>query len=452
MMDTPLHYKSIAALAGMLRHRQISAVELVEHFIERTESLNDSLQAIITLAVDSARALAIRADEEIANSADMTDRPLLGIPISVKDAVATCGIRTTNNSRTKGDWIPDAEPLAITRLRRAGAIVLAKANCNEYFGIPSEEDRFPRPRTPYNRDYVAIGSSSGSGVAIAAGLCAASIGTDSAGSVRLPAAQAGVFGMKATNGYISLEGMTSYSSFQIIGPLARTTVDTALLTAIMAGEKPPALQKSDIRGLRVGVPWRYIETSPTEDEIALSFRTLLDLLKDQGAELIDISIPGLAEARMATFVAMYTEHHWAHAARVHRQLNDYGSSARLYVMQGAFISAVDYLNALEIGRRVRANVDAALEAVDVIVTPTSPFVTAEAARKPAEHRRGMNTVFTCPPNLTGHPAITVPCGVSALGIPIGAQFVAAHHAEALLYRVSLAVERVSIWHELHPAL
>lgn len=449
-MTLPLHYTPIETLGIMLRRREISSLELIDHFIQRIESLNPSLNAIITLVADDARQLAQQADHIIKVGGDLTSKPLLGIPLTVKDAVATRGIRTTANSRTLGDWVPDFEPLAISHLREAGAIILAKANCNEYFGIPSEEDRFPRPRTPYNTDYVAIGSSSGSGVAVAAGFCAASIGTDAAGSVRLPAAQAGVVGMKTTNGCITLEDVGRQSSFLTVGSLARTISDTALLTATMAGEAVPDLRPQSLHELRVGVPWQYIETSPVEDEIKQAFHNLLDLLKSEGAQICDISIPGLAETRMATFVAMYTEHHAAHAAALRRQLNDYGRSARLYALQGAFISAADYLNALELGRRVRRNVDHALADVDVIAMPTSPFVTAEAARKPSEHRRGMNTVFTVPFNMTGHPAITVPCGMSSLGIPIGAQFAAAHHAEELLYRLSLAIEQQSDWHRINP--
>lgn len=450
-MSTPIHYTAINELSTQLRNHEISAVELVEHFIARVESMNDSLHAVITLAADEARQLAQEADRHL-QSGSPTNKSLLGIPISVKDAIPTRGIRTTHNSRTKGDWIPTSEPLAISRLRDAGAIILAKANCNEYFGIPSDEDRYPRPRTPFNPDYVAIGSSSGSGVSVAAGLCTASICTDSAGSVRLPAAQAGAFGMKATNNLISRDGMGAASSFQVIGAITRSTADAALLTSIMSGETPTVLPAAPINGLRIGVPWHYIETSPVEPDILDAFREALSSLETSGAKIVDISIQGLAESRMATFVAMYTEHHAALAATTRNQLHDLGSSARLYAMQGAFINALDYLNALELGRRVKRNIDTAFDDVDVIAMPTSPFVTAEAARKPSEHRRGMNTVFTCPFNITGHPAITSPCGISSLNIPIGIQFAAPINAEAVLYQVSNALEQVTNWHEFHPNL
>jgi aspartyl-tRNA(Asn)/glutamyl-tRNA(Gln) amidotransferase subunit A len=450
-MSTPLHYETIQTLSAMLRRREISATDLVGHFLGRIDALNETLNAVITVADEHARATAAEADRRF-GAGDTGGKPLLGIPITVKDSIATTGIRTTANSRTVGDWVPDTEPRAISLLRDAGAIILAKANCNEYFGIPSEEDRYPRPRTPFNTDYVAIGSSSGSGVAVAAGFGTASIGSDSAGSVRLPAAQAGAFGVKATNGQDGRQTPAAYSTFQVLGPLARSTEDAALLMSIMAGEPPPELSQAGVGGLTIGMPWRYIDTSPVEPEIRSAFERLLATLESAGARLVDISILGLAESRMATFVAMYTEHHAANAAKLGRQLHAFGRSARLYAMQGAFISAVDYLQMIELGRRVRSNIDEALARVDVIAMPTSPYVTAEAARRPSEHRRGMNTVFTVPFNMTGHPAITVPAGISALGIPIGAQFTAAHGAEAMLYRVSLAVEQLTEWHLHHPPL
>lgn len=450
-MTTDLHYASIDTLQDLYRHRKLSVLEVVQHFIERMKTYNEQLHAVITIVEDDSIARAVEADSALRTGA-VDDKPLLGIPITVKDSVPTKGIRTTQNSRTKGDWIPETEPLPIKHLREAGAIIIAKANCNEYFGIPSADDRFLPPRTPFNPNYVAIGSSSGSGVAMAAGLGVASIGTDSAGSVRLPAAQAGVFGLKATNGFYE-EGVSArHSTFSVIGPLTRTTRDAALITSIMANQQPLQVSDEGVSELKIGVPWKYINSSPVEDEVKAAFEQLLTVLDDAGAILIDIDIPGLAEARMATFVAMYTEHHAAHAASLSQYLDNYGQSARLYAMQGAFISAADYLHAMELGRRVRLSVDKSFEVVDIIAMPTSPFVTAEAARKPSEHRAGMNTVFTVAFNMTGHPAMTVPAGVSALGIPIGVQFASRHFEEQLLLRVSHFVEHATPWKDLHPTL
>jgi aspartyl-tRNA(Asn)/glutamyl-tRNA(Gln) amidotransferase subunit A len=453
----PLHYQPITTLQRRLRAGEISAVELVRHYIARCDALNDRLHAMITVAQEDALQQAERVDRRLREQDAVP--PLAGIPLVVKDVIPVKGMPATYNSRIRrnadgSDWIPDNEPEAIALLRAAGAIILGKANNNEFLGIPSDQDRFPPPRSPYNPAYVSIGSSSGSGVAPAAGMCAASIGTDSAGSVRLPAGQHGLVGFKATNGRITRAGMGKHSTLQVMGPLARTTADAALIyEALTAGADPVTGDlQAGIRGWRIGVPWRYIETSPVEDEIVRSFRQALDQLAAQGAEIVDMRLAGMAEARMATFVVLYTEHHSSHVETLHRRYEAYGDSARLYAMQGAFISAIDYQNALEMGRRLTAVVDDAFAGLDAIAMPTSPFVTAEAARKPSEHRQGMNTVFTGPFNLTGHPAISVPCGVSETKLPISMQFVVRHHEEKRLFQLAHAYEQATAWGQLHPEL
>ena len=363
------------------------------------------------------------------------------------------------------DWVPDSEPAAITRLRDAGAIIIAKANCNEAFGIPSDADRFPRPRNPFNPAFVSVGSSSGSGASPAAGFCAASIGSDSAGSVRLPAGQHGLFGMKTTNSRITRAGIGSISSVQVYGPLTRTTADAALFTRIMSGHDPAdpdssALPVPDyvdtldagIQGWRIGVPWRYIRTAPVEAEILSAFETALQVLAGLGAEIIDVPVRGLAEGRMATFVAMYTEHHAAQAVNTRTKLDQIGPSERLYAMQGAFISALDYLNAKKLGVRLRDSLEEIFHDVRILAMPLSPFVTAEAGRKPSEHRAGINTAFTCAFNLTGHPAISAPCGLAGIGIPIGIQFAAKLFDETAVFQISHAFEQTTDWHNNHPDL
>lgn len=456
-MSLPLHYQPITELARMLRKGDISAVELVTHYIDRCDTLNDELHAIITVAREPALRQAEEADRVLRESPEAAP-PLTGIPLVVKDVIPVVGMPATYNSRIKcnddgSDWLPDREPRAIGLLREAGVIFLGKANNNEFLGIPSDDDRFPRPRSPYNRAFVSTGSSSGSGVAPAAGMCAAGIGTDSAGSVRLPAAQHGLVGHKATNGLITRAGM-GYSSLQVMGPLARTTADAALIyEALTANERPvsDALQ-TDISGWRVGVPWRYIETAPVEDEILRGFRAAVDQLAAMGVEIVDLRIRGLAETREATFVVLYTEHHASHTETLHSSYNAYGDSARLYAMQGAFISAIDYMNALEMGRQLTGIVNTAMNGLDAILTPVCPFVTAEAGRRPSEHRQGINTAFTGPFNLTGHPAITVTCGVAENGMPFGMQLAGHHYRDKRLFQLAHAYEQATGWHQLYPDL
>lgn len=452
-------HASLTDLRTKLRSSELRAVDLVEASLECIDTHNGRLHALITVCRDEARAQAAQVDASIREGRPVG--PLAGLPITIKDAIPTKGIRTTGNSRLNRDWIPETEPLAVSRLRRAGAIILGKANCNEYLGIPSEDDLYGRPRNPFNPDYVGIGSSSGSGPAVVAGMGCASLATDSAGSVRLPAAQNGLVGLKASRGTIPRSETEAAPYLQVIGPLTRTVADTAALLDVLAPARLPtsssrahledgyeAHLEPRLESVKIGVPWHYIRTSPTEPEILDAFDRALDTLGAHGAEVVEVKPRGLAEGRMATFVVLYTEHHAVHAATLRSDFDKYGESARLYAMQGAFISAVDYLNALKLGRLLRHEIDEVLNEVDVLAMPTSPFVTAEAARKPSEHRQGMNTVFTGPFNLTGHPAITFTCGVSSLRIPMGMQLVGKHGAEQTLLNLGHGYQSVTSWHEL----
>lgn len=455
-MTTPLHFQPISELRRQLTDGSLSAVQLIQHFLDRIAQLNPSLHALITVNGEQALTLAAEADRRLQSG---TAAPLDGIPISVKDAIPTRGIRTTYNSRLKQDWVPDTEPLAITHLRDAGAIIIGKANANELFGIPSDEDLYPRPRNPFNVDYVGMGSSSGSGTSTAAGLCAASIGSDSAGSVRLPAGNNGLYGMKVTNGRVSRHASEPRSTFQVLGPLARTTADAALLTQVMIDRNADdtatdyvSQLEADVRGWKIGVPWRYIQSAPVSADVLDAFTRALDELTRLGIDIVEINLPGLAEARMATFVSMYSEHHAEQAVNIRERPNDYGRSARLYAMQGAFISALDYLNALKLGERVRVNLDTTLAQVRAVAMPTCPFVTAEESRRPTEHRAGINTAFTVAFNLTGHPALSLPCGFAQNGIPVSLQLTGRHNDERSLFQISQAYERVTEWHTRHSPL
>lgn len=430
-MNTELTSSSVTDLLRLLDSGEVTAVSLIEAYLSRIAA-ESSLNALTT--VFGSEALAEAESQDAASARGERLGPLAGIPITIKDSIPTAGLLTTCNSRSRENWVPTTEPLSVTRVREAGAIVLAKATPNEFLGIPSADDLFPPPRNPFNRDHVAIGSSSGSGVAVAAGLCAASIGTDSAGSVRLPAGQNGLTGLKATRGRVPSSSGAVEPTLQVIGALTRTVDDSRLLFEVLTGSSPTSVtadvsdrssdQASSISSApRIGVPRRYIETSPVEDEIGAAFDAALSSAEAAGARLLDVRPRGWAEGRMATFVVLYTEAHFSHRAWLKRAGGGYGRSARLYSLQGAFISASDYLHSLAYGNHLRDSVEALFDEVDVIATPTSPYVTAEAARRPGEHRKGLNTVFTGVFNLTGHPAVTIDCGRSASGIPIGLQLV-----------------------------
>ncbi len=456
-----LPFSTIAALASRFRRRETSPVELTRLLLDRADRLNPRLRAFITVAADQALADARDAERRLRRG---DDSPLVGVPIAVKDSIATKGIRTTGNSRVLQDWVPDRDAAAVVRLRAAGAVIIGKTNLNEFgWSIPREDDLCPPPRNPWSPNLAAVGSSSGSGVAVAAGLCIGALGTDGGGSVRLPAGQMGLVGFKATHGLVSRRGVLHAGSIGDVGGLARTVEDAAILLNALAAydaEDPDAEPRAavdyvkaltdDIPGLRIGVPRTHIDAIPLEDEVRVAFDAALVDLVRLGAAIVPVELRVLEHARTANFVALVAEHYAGHEPLLGPQWERYGRSARLYTAMGAFVSAADYLRAKNVGRLARADVDAVLREVDALAMPTSPVVTAEAARRPDAHRRGINASFTAPFNLTGHPAFSVPCGMSAVGLPIGFQLVGPRYDEATLLQIAHAYERATTWHTLRP--
>jgi aspartyl-tRNA(Asn)/glutamyl-tRNA(Gln) amidotransferase subunit A len=334
---------------------------------------------------------------------------------------------------------------------------LGKTNLNEFgWSLPSDDDLTPPVRNPWNTAYASIGSSSGSGAAVAAGLCAAAIGTDGGGSARLPAGQHGLVGVKATHRRVSRLGMDD-STISEIAPIARTTADAALLLATMAGYEEADWQswpepcprfaerlEVDVSGWRVGVPSRDIENLPMEPEVSAAFANGLSVLERLGVELVEVRVPGMTEARLANFIVLNAEAYTAHGKTLRRQPDRYGHSSYVYHWMGAFLSAADYLNARQVGQHVRKIIQGMFGDIRAIVTPTSPVVTAEAAREPGSHRKGVNAAFTAPFNLTGHPAISVPLGLSSsTGLPIGMQLVGSLFDELTLFQLGHAFEHAN---------
>jgi len=456
--DAALWFGSIAELGARYRAGELSPVAVTGAFLERIRRLDGRLHAFITVADAQAMVDAGTAESRLRRG---DPSPLLGIPLAVKDNIATRGIRTTGNSRVLEDWIPDSDAVVVDRLRAAGAVILGKTNLNELgWSIPSDDDLCPPARNPWNPEYAAIGSSSGSGAAVAAGMVVAALGTDGGGSVRLPAGQMGLIGVKPTHGAVSSAGsLSAGSTIGDIGILARCVDDARIVTgALLAHEASPIGDgaarpgRDRIDGVRVGVPRRFIDQVPVEREVAEAFEAALTVLRRLGAVVTDVDPTGLAAARTANFVSLIAEHYAAHETFLPRHWTRYGRSARLYLAHGAFLSAADYLAARETGRVVRAEIDRILEEVELIATPVSPVVTAEAARRPGAHRRGVNASFTAPFNLTGHPGVSVPCGIGETGLPIGFQLVGRYHAEAAVLDVARAYEQTTEWHRLRPQL
>lgn len=456
MTDDALAFRSVAELRTDLRSRRLRCRDLVDLYLRRIDRLDPYLHAFITVTRQQAVAAADALDRYPAG----TDAgPLAGIPVAVKDSIPTAGIRTTANSRVLEDWVPDRDAAAIEYLRAAGAIIIGKTNLNEFeWSIPSPVDLVPPPRNPWNPAYAAIGSSSGSAVAVAAGLCTAALGTDSGGSVRLPAGQTGLVGLKPTHALISRAGLLHGGSIGDIGLIARTVGDVAILLEALScfdpddpdsephtGSDYTAVPTENARGIRVGVPQAYIESFPLESAVRRAWADALAIVRDAGAVVVPVGLEVLEQARAALFVVLNAEHYAAHAASLGRCWFRYGASARLYHAQGAFVTAADYAAAMTVGRLARRSVDRVLSDVDVLLTPLSPVVTAEAARRPGVHRRGVNARFTAPFNLTGHPALALPVGASPEGLPVGVQIVGRRYDEATVLRVAHVIERATGW-------
>jgi aspartyl-tRNA(Asn)/glutamyl-tRNA(Gln) amidotransferase subunit A len=422
--------------------------------MERVQILDPMLRSTITLAAETARAAAQVAESELGGG--NWKGPLHGIPIGIKDCIATGGLRTTANSRVLADWVPVKDAPAVAELREAGAIIFAKLNLNEFaWSIPSEDDLYPPPRNPWSPAHSAMGSSSGSAVAVASGLCPAALGTDAGGSVRQPAANCGVVGLKPTHGLVDASGAFGAATICEVGPITRSVEDAALLLSALVGDHGSYVEslRQPLGRARVGILRRHVDLAQPDPQISAAFSEALHVLRQLGIEIVEVDVEGLADAAAADFLVLNAEVFAAHEERLCKRMEEYGRSARLYHAQGAFLSAADYIAALRVGETVRGRVDDALSAVDVLATPVVPVLTAEAARTAkAQPHTGGGAIFTAPFNLTGHPALSVPGGMSREGIPIGLQFVGRRAGEPDLLRMAYAYEQATPWRTMHPDL
>ena len=436
----------------MIRDRALDSVTYVEFLIERMQRLDPMLRCTITMAAEAALEAARTADMEISHG-DWKGA-LHGVPIAVKDCIATAGLRTTANSRLLAGWVPDEDAPSVSALRRAGAIVLAKANLNELaWSIPAEDDLCAPPRNPWSPSHYAMGSSSGSAVAVASGLCPAALGTDAGGSVRQPAANCGVVGLKPTHGLVNSSGALGPPTICEVGPLARSVEDASLVLDGLTGGSYAQSLRQPTGHASVGVPRSHIELAHPDPQISAAFADALDVMRQLGIEIVDVEIAGLADAAAADFIVLNAEAFAGHEDALRTRMGDFGRSARAYHLQGAFLSAADYIVALRVGAAVRDRVNETLSTIDFLATPVVPVLTAEAARAArAQPHTGGTAIFTAPFNLTGHPALAVPGGMSSDGIPIGLQLIGRAGADADLLRLGHTYEQATPWHGMHPPL
>jgi len=476
MREQTLAFSTVEELAGLLAKRKISPVEITEIFLHRIERLNPSLNAYLTVVAEKAMAAACLAEKELARhrrSAN-ANRPLLGIPIAIKDNLWTRGIRTTAGSKILGDFVPRTDSTAARKLARAGAILLGKTNMNEFaYGITGLNAHFGPAHNPWAPDHISGGSSSGSAVAIAAGLCAASAGTDTGGSIRVPSAFCGIVGLKPTFGRVSVYGTVPLApSFDHVGPLARSVPDAALLLGLLAGRDPldqtssphrveayrAALHKP-LRKFRLGLPREHY-WDKLDAEVRRAAESAVRDLEKHGAVVRAISLPHVHESNEAATNLSLAEARHVHevAGYFPGSASEYTEDVRQRIEAGGQVSAIKYLQALDRRTRLRAEFEAAFQEVDVIVAPTVPVppppIGAENVRIEGEQVgvRPALVEMNRPANFTGLPAMSVPCGFTGAGLPIGLQLIGRAFDEVMLLRVAHLYERNHDWGARHPCL
>ncbi|HEU4343064.1 MAG TPA: amidase [Candidatus Binatia bacterium] len=466
MATDELSYLTLTEAGAGLRRKEFSPVELAETCLRRIEALDDKLHSFITVTADLALQQARKAEQEI--GAGNYRGPLQGIPIALKDLYATKGIRTTCHSAVLEDWIPDHDATAAAKLMEAGAVLLGKLGMHEFaFGGPSIDAPFPAVRNPWNTAHVPGGSSSGSGAALAAGLCYGSLGSDTGGSIRTPSSHCGVVGIKPTYGRASRYGVVPLSwSLDHTGPMARNVEDCALLLEAIAGydSKDPASadvavpdfrseMKQGIKGLRIGVPrehW-FNEQKGTDPETETLFNAALKTLVSLGATIVEIDGRPFATARKANQTILIAEAYAYHERRLQEAPEKFGTSVRRRMLEGAFLSAADYITALRARSALNEQIRENFSKVELFATPTAPRP-PEAFATMDPNEQNLRPSFTNPFNLTGLPAISVPCGFTPGNLPVGLQIVAQPFHEASLFRVAHAYEQATEWHRHRPPL
>ncbi|MBI4191828.1 MAG: Asp-tRNA(Asn)/Glu-tRNA(Gln) amidotransferase subunit GatA [Betaproteobacteria bacterium] len=459
-----LQYLSIDAAAALIRNGELSPVELTRAHLHRIEALDQQLHAFITVTREIAVEAAYQAEEEIRTG--HYRGPLHGIPIAHKDIIWTKGIRTTAHSRFLKDWVPLENATVFERLRDVGAICLGKTSLHEFaFGSPGPDEAFPAARNPWNPDYAPGSSSSGSGAAVAAGLCMGATGTDTGGSIRHPASVCGIVGIKPTFGRVSAYGVIPLAaSLDHVGPMTRTVRDNAIMLQVMAGydardpysvDHPvPDFQRligRSIRGVCIGVPRRFIEATPHEPEMLDAFANAEKALRELGAATCDIEVPGLELASDVTGLIMAYEAYQYHNANFEAHPDQFGATFKQRVLKAAQYGNTDYQHALEKGRQLRAAYASVFASgIDVIISPGREGPADSMARLLADPtKRGVtNRMY----NLTGMPALTLPMGFSSQGLPLGLQIAGRHFSEEMIYQVAAAYEAAAGWCERHPSL
>jgi aspartyl-tRNA(Asn)/glutamyl-tRNA(Gln) amidotransferase subunit A len=479
-----LHTLTLAQAHDLLKRREISSVELTRAVLDRIAAVDAGIQAYLTVTADEALAEARAADQVIARG-EMT--PLTGIPLGIKDVMCTRGVRTTCGSRVLENFIPPYDAYVIQRLKTQHAVMAGKLNMDEFaMGSTTEHSAFQVTRNPWHLEHIPGGSSGGSAAAVAADMCLAALGSDTGGSIRQPASHCGVVGLKPTYGRVSRFGLVAFaSSLDQIGPLSKTVQDSALLLQAVAGHDasdstsvPDAVPDysaaltADIKGLRIGIPRACFESPGLDSEVAAAVQAAIRTLESLGARTVEVALPHtdygvaayyiIAPSEASSNLARYdgVKYGLRNGAgddilEMYRSTRSkgFGQEVQRRILLGTYSLSAGYYDAYygkasQIRTLIMNDYTAAFAKCDVIASPVAPTPAPPlGATLDDPLAMYLTDVYTLPVNLAGIPGISVPCGFSAAGLPIGLQLTAGHFQEAVLLKAAHAFETATDFHQ-----
>jgi aspartyl-tRNA(Asn)/glutamyl-tRNA(Gln) amidotransferase subunit A len=452
--------RSLAGVARELLARHLSPVGVVRTLLERIEA--DETNSFITVTAERALEQASLAEREIL--AGRHRGPLHGVPVALKDIIYTRGVRTTMGSALYSGHVPDHSATVARKLEEAGSVLIGKSNTHEVaYGPTGDRSYFGPTLNPHDARRITGGSSGGSGAAVAASLCYGALGSDTGGSIRIPAALCGTVGMKPTFGRVSKSGVFPLSwSLDHVGPITRTVEDNALILNVLAGhdqEDPysvdhPAedftrnLQRG-LRGAGLGLPTSFY-FDHVDEEVGARLREAVEVFRSLGAQVREVEIPNLWDTLHAQRLILGAEAYAVHQEHLENEPETFGEEVGERLMDGERLKAYRYANARRRGVLATDEFDRALQGVDVLLTPTLPIVATEIGQREVdigdyeESVRSALTRYTGPTDLTGHPSLSIPCGTTASGLPVGLQLIGRHFDEATLYRFGHAYEEAMV--------
>ena len=453
-------------LASMIAAKKVSPVEVVQAHLERIAKIDGKLKSYITVMADSALAAAKAA--EAAVTAGGTLGLLHGVPIGLKDLYCTKGVKTTGGSKILADWVPDEDATVVTRLAAAGGIVLGKLNMHEFaYGPEGLNQHYGSPWNPWDvaTHRICGGSSSGSGAAVAAGICPGALGSDTGGSIRIPASLCGLSGIKPTYGRVSRAGVLPLAwSMDHVGPMCRSAADCGLMLGAMSGydSRDPttsvlpvpdymAALTGQVKGLRVGLLRSFFLEGAAPAQRA-AVEAAAKTLEGLGATLSEVDIKTVSVAPGASHAVLAPEAYAYHEEWLKTRAADYGEDVRQRLRVGAFVTGAEYLKGQRLRVLLRDEVDAALAKLDVLLAPTTPIEAQPVGQNDVRIGgesfpvRASLIRFTRPFNLSGHPAASIPCGFTEGGLPMGLHIIGRPFDEATVLRVADAYQRVTDWH------